>query len=101
MVEHHRPPEPDVPGDPSDARRPEVVALVLRPISSPDAAAILTQVQAGSRGAPKTLLGREALEMKAREAPGELQLAREVIDRPGAHRGTVTLDARRASAVSS
>src|SRR6185369_9488590 len=35
MVEHHRPPESDVPRDPRDAGRAEIVALVLGPIGAP------------------------------------------------------------------
>jgi hypothetical protein len=45
VVEDHRPPENDVPGEPRDARRADVVTLVVRPVRDPAAVRDLPDVE--------------------------------------------------------
>ena len=77
VVEHHRPPEPHVPGDPRDARRPQRVRLVIGPLGAPHTAPGLRHVQTTRRGTPQALLGGEFREVELRQGPRRIELAQQ------------------------
>ena len=79
MIEHHRPPETDVPCQPRNAGRSNVVAFVFRPVGRPASIGVLPDVQPTARGTPQTLGGAEAIEVIARQLPGNIQLPEQEI----------------------
>lgn len=79
VIEGHRPPEAEVPGRPCDARRAEVVSLVLGPLGAPLSVGRLIHVQALLRWTPEAFLGRESVEVVRGELPGNLELAEQVV----------------------
>ena len=66
-----------MPGEPRDARRSDVITLVLWPVGVPDAVGRLADVQALSRGSPQAFVSREPVEVMGREFPGRIELADE------------------------
>src|SRR2546426_12319707 len=79
--EHHGPPEAEVPRQPRDARRTEVVALAFRPVGAPPAIRASMHVQPFTSGTPHTLLGGESVEMEAGEPPRRFELPEQVVTR--------------------
>src|SRR6266487_266099 len=74
MVEHHGPPEANMPGQPRDARRTDVISLVLRPIGAPRSVRGLMHVQPRTSGEPQALLGGESVEVEVGKLPRRFEL---------------------------
>src|SRR5919204_1501256 len=79
MIENHRPPEADVPRDPGNARRPDVVPFAVGPVRLPFAFVGLTYMQADRSRPPQALFYRESVEVELRQLPRGVQLPHEHI----------------------
>src|SRR5438552_17346428 len=67
-----------MPRQPGDARRTNVIPLVIRPIGPPPSVRDLKYVQPLMRGAPQTLLGGESVEVEIGELPRRVELPDQV-----------------------
>src|SRR2546428_5432089 len=67
-----------MPRQPGDARRTNVISLVIRPIGPPPSIGDLKYVQPLMRGAPQALLGGESVEVEIGELPRRVELPDQV-----------------------
>lgn len=78
MVDHHGPPEAEVPRQPGDARRTDVISLVIGPVGVPHPVRALTHAQPRMSRTLQAFLGGEAVEVEAGELPRRLELRDQV-----------------------
>src|SRR5919108_3238855 len=88
MVEHRRPPEADVPRQPRDTGRTELVAFVIRPVGAPLTVSTSMHMQPLLRRAPQAFLGGEGVEVDAGELPRCVELPAQVVTRFVSHEGS-------------